>query len=56
MKTKLEIESMIKQLDEKRMNELRNRDEATNETDRSVAQNLVTIYAMQQIILEEVLR
>lgn len=56
MKTQKEIEDMLKELEEKRLKELWNRDTAKTETDRCVAQNLVLIYAMQHNILLEVLK
>ena len=56
MKTQKEIEDMKKELEEKRLKELWNRDTAKTETDRCVAQNLVLIYVMQQNILLEVLK
>ena len=55
MKTEQEIKAMCEVLDKKRINSLADRDNAKNDFDRSVAQNLVLVYAMQHNILLEVL-
>ena len=55
MKTEQEIKAMCEALDKKRINSLADRDNAKNDFDRSVAQNLVLVYAMQHNILLEVL-
>lgn len=56
MKTEQEIKVMCEVLDKKRINSLADRDNAKNDFDRSVAQNLVLVYAMQHNILLEVLK
>lgn len=56
MKTQNEIEQMIQDLEEKRIKQLEIRDNAKNDFDQSVAQNLMLVYVMQQNILLEVLR
>ena len=55
MKTEQDIKAMCEVLDKKRINSLADRDNAKNDFDRSIAQNLVLVYAMQHDILLEVL-
>lgn len=53
MKTKQQILDKIKELDEKRLKSIKERDEFNIEsTSAAVASNLVLIYAFQQQILE----
>lgn len=56
MKTEQEIKEMISDLENKCKAESGNRDNAKNESDYAVAQNLVLIYVMQIEILLEVLK
>lgn len=55
MKTKQEIELKIKELDEKRIKAIHQRDTAVNELNHNVGHNLVVTYVMQQEILNWVL-
>jgi hypothetical protein len=53
MKTEQEIRELADRLDKKRIGSLIDRDNSKIETERSVNQNLVLIYVMQQQILME---